>query len=120
LGAFYEGFKYKVEDLLLEIEAQRNQRVCVNLVSKRVSCTRMRGSRELKNLCTSINYEGSFASKRSISREMVVTFASMNLKIFSWNVRGLNDSDKRVQIRNLINLWKADVICLQNKDENHE
>ncbi len=37
----------------------------------------------------------------------------MNLKIVSWNVRGLNDSDKRLRVRNLIRLWKADLICLQ-------
>lgn len=36
----------------------------------------------------------------------------MNLKIISWNARGLNDLNKRLQIKNLIKLWKADVICL--------
>ena len=37
----------------------------------------------------------------------------MNLKIVSWNVRGLNDRDKHLRVRNLIQLWKADVVCLQ-------
>lgn len=37
----------------------------------------------------------------------------MNLKIVSWNVRGLNDKDKKLQIRNLIRIWCDDVICLQ-------
>jgi exonuclease III len=37
----------------------------------------------------------------------------MNLKILSWNVRGLNDRDKRHQVRYLIKLWGPDVICLQ-------
>ena len=37
----------------------------------------------------------------------------MNLKIVSWNVRGLNDRDKKLQIRNLIRIWCDDVICLQ-------
>jgi exonuclease III len=37
----------------------------------------------------------------------------MNLKIVSWNVRGLNDKDKRLCVRNLIRMWKADIICLQ-------
>ena len=37
----------------------------------------------------------------------------MNLKILSWNVRGLHDRDKRHQVRNLLKLWGADVICLQ-------
>ena len=37
----------------------------------------------------------------------------MNLKIVSWNVRGLNDRDKRHQVRYLLKLWDADVIYLQ-------
>jgi exonuclease III len=37
----------------------------------------------------------------------------MNLKIVTWNVRGLNDREKRLQIKNLIKMWGADVICLQ-------
>ena len=37
----------------------------------------------------------------------------MNLKFVSWNVRGLNEHDKRLQVRNLIRKWKADIVCLQ-------
>jgi exonuclease III len=37
----------------------------------------------------------------------------MNLKILSWNVHGLNDRDKRHQVRYFLKLWGADVICLQ-------
>ena len=37
----------------------------------------------------------------------------MKLKMISWNVRGLNDSQKRLVIRNLLREWKCDVICLQ-------
>nr|XP_023894571.1 uncharacterized protein LOC112006527 [Quercus suber] len=37
----------------------------------------------------------------------------MNLKFLSWNVRGLNDVDKRLQVRNLLRSWKADIVCLQ-------
>ena len=37
----------------------------------------------------------------------------MNLKLISWNVRGLNEVDKRLQIRNLLLSWKADIVCLQ-------
>ena len=37
----------------------------------------------------------------------------MNLRIVSWNVRGLNELDKRLQVRNLICKWKADFVCLQ-------
>ena len=37
----------------------------------------------------------------------------MNLKILSWNVRGLNDCWKRLIVKNLLPEWKCDVICLQ-------
>ena len=37
----------------------------------------------------------------------------MNVKIISWNVRGLNVQDKRLRVRNLISKWGPDVVCLQ-------
>ena len=37
----------------------------------------------------------------------------MNLKLLSWNVKGLNEVEKRLQIRNLLRTWKADIVCLQ-------
>ena len=37
----------------------------------------------------------------------------MSVKLLSWNVRGLNRFDKRLQIRNLLRMWKADMVCLQ-------
>ena len=37
----------------------------------------------------------------------------MNLKIISWNVRGLNEWDKRLRVRNLIRNWRLDIVCLQ-------
>jgi hypothetical protein len=37
----------------------------------------------------------------------------MKPSIVSWNVRGLNGSDKRLKVRNLLRRWKADIICLQ-------
>ena len=37
----------------------------------------------------------------------------MNLKIISWNVRGLNERDKRLRVRNLIRNWRLDIVCLQ-------
>ncbi|KAL4600472.1 hypothetical protein ACB092_11G201200, partial [Castanea dentata] len=35
------------------------------------------------------------------------------LKVLSWNVRGLNVIEKRLQFRNLLRSWKADIVCLQ-------
>ncbi|XP_030970526.1 uncharacterized protein LOC115990899 [Quercus lobata] len=37
----------------------------------------------------------------------------MNVKIISWNVRGLNEQDKRLWVRNLIRSWRPDIVCLQ-------
>ena len=37
----------------------------------------------------------------------------MKLKMISWNVRGLNDPQRRLVVRNLLREWKGDIICLQ-------
>ena len=37
----------------------------------------------------------------------------MNLKILSWNVRGLNNPHKRDTVKNLLKEWKCDVVCFQ-------
>ena len=37
----------------------------------------------------------------------------MKIKMISWNVRGLNDSRKRLVVKNSLQEWKCDVVCLQ-------
>ncbi|KAG5631014.1 hypothetical protein H5410_002731 [Solanum commersonii] len=37
----------------------------------------------------------------------------MKLNIVSWNVRGMNSATKRVVLKNILNTWKADVVCFQ-------
>ena len=37
----------------------------------------------------------------------------MRLRILSWNVRGVNDKDKRRLIKNVIKSQKVDLVCLQ-------
>jgi exonuclease III len=37
----------------------------------------------------------------------------MKPKLLSWNVRGLNDGDKRLRVRNLLREWKVDIVCFQ-------
>ena len=37
----------------------------------------------------------------------------MNSNIVFWNVRGLNDGSKRIEVCNLLHHWKADIVCLQ-------
>ena len=37
----------------------------------------------------------------------------MKPRILSWNVRGLNDPNKRLRVKNQSRHWKLDIICLQ-------
>ena len=37
----------------------------------------------------------------------------MKVKIMSWNVRGVNDPDRRKIIRNFIRYQRVDFVCLQ-------
>jgi hypothetical protein len=41
----------------------------------------------------------------------------MKPKLLSWNVRGLNEDDKRSRVENLLRKWKADIICQETKLE---
>ena len=72
-----------------------------------------KGLWELRSLVTSINYDFASGKARGSNREKGYDCVPMNLKIISWNVRGLNEKDKRLQIRHLIRIWRVDVICLQ-------
>ena len=47
---------------------------------------------------------------RDCSRELIVF---MKLKIVSWNVQGLNDLQKCLVVKNLLQEWNCDVVCLQ-------
>ena len=47
---------------------------------------------------------------RDCSRELTVF---MKLKMVSWNVRGLKDLQKRLVVKNLLQEWNCDVVCLQ-------
>jgi exonuclease III len=37
----------------------------------------------------------------------------MNVKILSWNVRGLNDKGKMLRIKHMLKIWQPYIICLQ-------
>ena len=37
----------------------------------------------------------------------------MSLRLLSWNVRGLNNPQKREVCRNLLKEWGCDIVCLQ-------
>ena len=57
LGASYEGYEQVVTELLMDIEARHQQRKERALSPRRPSSSGRKGSRELKGLVTSINYE---------------------------------------------------------------
>jgi exonuclease III len=37
----------------------------------------------------------------------------MKHKIRSWNVKGLNEGNKHLRVKNFLSLWKVDIVCLQ-------
>lgn len=39
----------------------------------------------------------------------------MKIKLISWIVRGLKDQGKRMVVQTIIQDWKADYVCLQDK-----
>uniref|UniRef100_A0A2N9J6S4 Reverse transcriptase domain-containing protein n=1 Tax=Fagus sylvatica TaxID=28930 RepID=A0A2N9J6S4_FAGSY len=88
LGASYDGNEEVVMKMLQSIEARKIQKENFRHDSKRKRQSVSKGQRELRGLISNINYE-----PRTPKR--------------------LNDSDKRLRVRNLIRLWKADLICLQ-------
>jgi hypothetical protein len=57
LGASYEGYEQTVMELLMDIEARYLQRKAGLVDSRRPSSSGRKGSRELKGLVSSINYE---------------------------------------------------------------
>ena len=66
LGASYEGFEDKVIDLLCTIEASSALKSYGEIWQKSKSGPKARVHRELKNLISSVNYEGG-SSKRNTS-----------------------------------------------------
>ncbi|WMV41821.1 hypothetical protein MTR67_035206 [Solanum verrucosum] len=65
--------------------------------------------KELKNLEPSSN----FISFGTRSRGGCFVNNLNEGNIVSWNVRGLNDPRKRLLIKNMLHIWRADVYCFQ-------
>ena len=42
-------------------------------------------------------------------------FVFMKIKMISWNVKGLNDPQKRLVVKNLLWEWKCDVVCYKRR-----
>ena len=113
MGTSLEGFEEQITGLLLAIEAKKNnKKLKATDDQMKHGKSRQKGQRELKNLLTSMNVEVGSSKSRNASKVRAVVVLSMNLKIISWNVRGLNDRDKRLRVHNMVRRWGLDVIYL--------
>jgi hypothetical protein len=74
LGASYVGNEERVTRLLMEIDAQRAQCASEGGMKSKIKAGR-KGSRELKRLSCSINYESDSATARGNSRERVLSLS---------------------------------------------
>ena len=116
LGASYGGYEQVVTELLMDIEAKHQQRQAGHPGDLRPSSSRRKGCKELKGLVSSINYEARIsreAKGKGKAQGGGCCGVSMNLKILSSNVRGLNDWERRLRIKYMLKEWNADVICFQ-------
>ena len=49
----------------------------------------------------------------SLGQRGYVSGCPMNIKLLSWNVRGVNDSVKRKVIKSVVRKQKVDLFCIQ-------
>ena len=106
LGVTTAGFEEKILELLRKMESQQQG-------DKRKGYpTETRCERELRKLECTINYSGKGQNRGGRDGEFIVK-VEMKLKLFSWNVRGANNPNKRNVIRNFIRSQRVDLVCLQ-------
>uniref|UniRef100_A0A2N9G614 Uncharacterized protein n=1 Tax=Fagus sylvatica TaxID=28930 RepID=A0A2N9G614_FAGSY len=84
VGASYEGYEEEVISLFQKIELRRPQSRTRAPSQHRGGQSASKGLRELRGLVSSVNYDSK-----------------------------ITDSHKCLRMRNLIRMWKADIICLQ-------
>jgi hypothetical protein len=93
-----DGFEEELLALFAAIEAsnfEQGSGSCSNLGEKDI--------RELRTLSCSINYDANSDSVwRDRNKGRVASGFFMKPKLLSWNVRGLNEGDKRLRVRNLL------------------
>jgi hypothetical protein len=73
LGASYEGYEEEVLTLLKAIDARRSQQPCNNENTLKVYKSGGRGSRKLKGLLSTVNYDNGSTCRRVDPRERVVS-----------------------------------------------
>ena len=71
-----------------------------------------KGSRKLRRLEYSISCD-SKCKCSSCGKGRGLSIFSMKPKLLSWSVRGLNEENKCLMVRNLFREWKVDIIYFQ-------
>jgi hypothetical protein len=61
----------------------------------------------------SINYTSKRESASVVKQRRGVFPFLMKPKVLFWNLRGLNEGDKCLSVRNLLREWKVDIVCFQ-------
>uniref|UniRef100_A0A2N9FZM9 Reverse transcriptase domain-containing protein n=1 Tax=Fagus sylvatica TaxID=28930 RepID=A0A2N9FZM9_FAGSY len=101
LGASYEGYEQTVTELLMDIEARYLQRKAGLVDSRRPSSSGRKGSRELKGLISSVNYE-SRDSKEAKGKAMhnfsdfISIHGLVDLPLSGGNFTWTNNKEKRL------------------------
>lgn len=84
-----------------------------DVIVRRASNSSQKWVRELRNLISTINYDGPFSrSTRGSLKSSGITYLYMNLDLLSWNLRELNNPHKRDVVKYLLREWKCDIVCL--------
>lgn len=112
LGLSYEGFEDEILGLFTRVVLSRDKGRSGG-DSNLVLCKRLEN--ELKKLECKVNYdrkEGR-SSARGLGKERVLCVVSLDLKIISWNIKGMGNKDKRIVINQNILGANPDIIHLQ-------
>ena len=106
LGVTTAGFEEEILELLRKMDVRQHGD------QRKGDPTETRCERELRKLECTINYNGKGQIRGGRDGEFLVK-VEMKLKLFSWNVRGANNPNKRNIIRNFIRSQRVDLVWLQ-------
>ena len=105
LGVPMVGFEEEILELMRKMVSQQSRD------KRKGNPTESRCERELRKFECTTNYNGKGQNRGGRDGEFFVK-VKMKLKLFSWNVRGANNSNKRNVIRNFIRSQRVDLVCL--------
>ena len=108
LGFPTKGFEKEILELLRNLVASQK------IDKSEGNLTISKSERELRRLRSTINYNGNKTNKGGgRDRGNLLLKLKMEIKILSWNVRGMNVPDKRKVIKNFLRSHRAYLVCLQ-------